>query len=558
MQKKLFLTESQLYKFLLEYSREMRIPFPEDEYGKNTNLDDFLDWLIATGHYGKLRPSSINVWQGIARGYEKAAEWMGLECDSPSQFYRETQTGIGFPQKCIINDDNLMYVERAITIPPFKGISQGEFEKLIDKYENNVGGCWSWQEGSAEAYCGYGDMGSTVILKGYIRLDDIDWVETDYVNSRYYSVPLECEIRVSPNAKVEIFDVTDANGKSLIHLKNTLLVKATYFGNNSTYKGEYAKLYNSESDEEDLIDRQGNIVRKDDVIDEISNRLKKKDKTLLKNAIKNDNGQYLIRIPSYILFFDKNGDYISKKECDKLKKINNKYVIYSMYGESCHMLNLQTFNDENLEIAECNKIFNLNEIFEFVCLGDYDDVYSGEYTLIYNANQDKFLGGGKNGVKFVDVSMDVLLSDYKPTNGMAWVKVELPDGRYNFLDVINDKYAFNDDFDVDGQIILGDGYVTCYDPWRNIRIFNRNTGKYCDLPCGLGHVRQIKGMPQFSVAYVQGENMMAVLNNDTGKILGKFADASNVLNVSDYGIYVKVKPTDKISVLNLKTGQLKK
>lgn len=43
------------------------------------------------------------------------------------------------------------------------------YNDLISSYQDNVGGCWSWEKGSSGDYCST-DSGSMVLLRGWMIL----------------------------------------------------------------------------------------------------------------------------------------------------------------------------------------------------------------------------------------------------------------------------------------------------------------------------------------------------------------------------------------------------
>lgn len=172
------------------------------------------------------------------------------------------------------NENGNLYVERKITLNESanfydKSDENGadpmrQYKMLMKKYSSNVGGCWSYKQGASSAYCAEGD-GSSVVLKGYIRIEDIDFVKTILLNFNYEG---EYEIRVKPNAKVELIEVVfDCRYK--IPLKGHLIVSSTYFGNNSGYKGDYAPIDDGFGNVNQWMDRKGNITNFDDVSKQI-------------------------------------------------------------------------------------------------------------------------------------------------------------------------------------------------------------------------------------------------------------------------------------------------
>ena len=278
---KVYLKESQIKSLLKEYSNEPRLPFDEREFRYKNGLETFIDWLEDFGKYGELPPSKMSFEEGIRSGLVTACKWAygnkhrndkNKDNYEPSEedleyFYDELEVN-EFLNKVKIDDRGLMYVERAIAIPTITSpdVDQKWLNKLKNLYHNNVGGCWSWGDGAAEAYCGNGN--DTITLMGYIRMEDIDWVETDYINNgMQYGASFEKEIRTKPNAKIELFGLRFTNssnpkkyrGSTKFPNGKTLIVSATYFGNEGHYNGNYAQIYDANSKDIKYMDRENNI-----------------------------------------------------------------------------------------------------------------------------------------------------------------------------------------------------------------------------------------------------------------------------------------------------------
>ena len=292
---KVYLKESQIKSLLKEYSNEPRLPFEEPSYRYKNILESFIDWLEDFGRYGELEPSKISFEEGIRSGLATAWKWAyenrhnGEQAKEPSKedledFYDELNLqnfydNIKFEDylkkikekgvdKGFINDRGQLYVERAIKVPSITkpDVNQKWVNKLKQYYQNNVGGCWSWGYGDSDAYCGSGD--DIITMMGYIRMEDIDWVETDYVNNfMQYSSSFEKEIRTKPNAQIELFGLkytnssNPQNNKREVKFPNgkTLIVSATYFGNEGHYNGNYAQIYDANSKDIKYMDRENNI-----------------------------------------------------------------------------------------------------------------------------------------------------------------------------------------------------------------------------------------------------------------------------------------------------------
>lgn len=86
-----------------------------------------------------------------------------------------------------------------ITIWRAIGLREGE---ALD--EGNLGLCWTWDEGAAEAYNRPSDADDIVIAHGEVAKGGVDWPATFALNIR---LPEEKEIRLLPGAGVELLDV---------------------------------------------------------------------------------------------------------------------------------------------------------------------------------------------------------------------------------------------------------------------------------------------------------------------------------------------------------------
>lgn len=265
---------------LQEYSSDQRLPF-DDDYFKNKNyLEQYTDWLEDFGKYGTLPSSKLDFWDEIKKAIKyiisnklRNHAVLGLP-NNYEMIYNDLHDKI-IGNKLIFNENGNVYVERQIQINnsittydnnDSNGIDQKKlYNDLVQNYNNNVGGCWSYKKDGSYSYCS-NSTGDNIVMKGYIRTDDIDFVKTVLLNFRY---PNEHEIRVKPNSKIEIIEVI-LGCKYKMPLKGSLIVNATYFGNNSSYKGEYATVDDGFGNLQ-FIDRSGNIKDYGDVVkDKIS------------------------------------------------------------------------------------------------------------------------------------------------------------------------------------------------------------------------------------------------------------------------------------------------
>lgn len=275
MRKNIF--ESVVNEILQEYSADQRLPFDDDQFKNKNYLEQYTDWLEDFGKYGELPPSKLDFWDEIKKNISIIKE---------KKIYRKYNVDLSiYSEKDIFNYflnlfkdkltiiDNKVYVEREIKLD--KQISYFDtsdingydpkhlFHTLVDYYQDNVGGCWSFSKEGGKSYCSHVN-GSSILLKGLIRIEDIDMITTILLNIVHQR---ENEIRVKPRAKIELFEVI-ADCKYKIPLKQHLIVNATYFGNNTTYRANYAPIENDLDNDKKYMDRNGNIYN-------ISNLIKK-------------------------------------------------------------------------------------------------------------------------------------------------------------------------------------------------------------------------------------------------------------------------------------------
>lgn len=126
----------------------------------------------------------------------------------------------GMESNMIVNERGLVYIERNITIPNFNSpdfnyCGNKNYFNYLKKTYNDLGNCFSWEEGRGEAYCG-NSFGkgehSEIKLKCWIDPKDINWKETVYCNC--YPLKEEKEVRVNAyGAKIEVFDIVLEYGK---------------------------------------------------------------------------------------------------------------------------------------------------------------------------------------------------------------------------------------------------------------------------------------------------------------------------------------------------------
>lgn len=256
---------------LLEYSADQKLPFDDDKFKNKNYLEQYTDWLEDFGKYGTLPKSTLDFWVEVKKAIDYIIKndlhdrmGYGLYGMNPMNILIKLKNNI-IGKYLTFDDNGNIYVERSVRIDKKansydKSNEKGDdpkklYNTLIKNYQNNVGGCWSYAKDMSQAYCSTKN-GDTIILKGYIRTDDIDFVKTVLLN---FNHSREHEIRVKPNAKVELHEaIFDCKYK--LPLKGHLIVNATYFGNNGKYKGDYAPVDDGFGRNNEYVDRNSNII----------------------------------------------------------------------------------------------------------------------------------------------------------------------------------------------------------------------------------------------------------------------------------------------------------
>ena len=392
---------------LKEYHEEPRLPFEEFGNG-HAYMDEFIDWIQYSSKKGELPKPSITWEEGIKKGCEEYSKISTKYIPSAVLEVSVEKHGMfKYPQ---FDENGNLYVERMLGMP-IGSVNQASpelYERLIQDYEDNVGGCWSWILGEAEAYCGT-MSGDKIAIKlcGYMCLDDIYWAElirkaTDgYFKNEY-------EVRTYPRGRVMLtkIEFTDNEGKYIADAASfdgPRILKQTYFGNNEYFRGDYAKLgYQKIGYDKDYIDRQGNEYTKDE--------LKSKGHYLFDKIYDYVNGFAIVKLDDTYNFIDKNGNLLYKGDewFDKVKNFENGFAKVSNYN-----------------------LYNmLNQKGELIWKGDewLDDIYSFSdgFALVLT----------EKGVNYIDENGELLWK------GDTWFE----DG-INFFDglaqVANEDYRYN-------------------------------------------------------------------------------------------------------------------
>ena len=232
-----------------EYHADQRLPFEEPEYANKFAVEQYKDWLEEFGRYGELPAGTLDFWDEIEKAIVKIkSEDLRGRFDKYDAFKTTFENIenklIDIMKDLTVSKDNKVYVERMVaatreseSYSPYANMYDENgfvqrldgndfFNELVSDYGDNVGGCWSYKQGGSYSYCG--DGAEKIVMRGFIRTDDIDFVKTVQLNFHYER---EHEIRVKPFAQIELTGFTYGN-RSITFNKH-LIVNATYSGNNA-------------------------------------------------------------------------------------------------------------------------------------------------------------------------------------------------------------------------------------------------------------------------------------------------------------------------------------
>jgi hypothetical protein len=97
------------------------------------------------------------------------------------------------------------------------------YSAIVDGF-GGVGIFWSWDEDAAEAHWGYSnDPGKKeLVLHGMLRTQDIDWVETLYLNM--YGLRDEKEVRTAQKARVMLLGMYSPEDKKYVEFETPFIV----------------------------------------------------------------------------------------------------------------------------------------------------------------------------------------------------------------------------------------------------------------------------------------------------------------------------------------------
>ena len=193
------LTEKYINKVIKSVLNEM----------KGDNLHQFIEYILHYGKEGNLisNMTKDDVWNKLYAGAddltnttykdldEDFSYWLhynydmdldNIEADYNNlhyQYWDEFTDGIEedlcndiFPN-LQFNKNNLIYIERNITIPYFSE-NTNTFIDLQEEFDGHLGVCWSYIYGQAID----GRPGNEISLKGYVKPEDINWFDTANLN----------------------------------------------------------------------------------------------------------------------------------------------------------------------------------------------------------------------------------------------------------------------------------------------------------------------------------------------------------------------------------------
>lgn len=479
---KIRLCENQL-RNIFEYRGQQRLPFQrysdklgkmidDRQYSKKNQAEHYLDWLEEFGRYGKLDGSSLSLQNCIEKGVRVAIDKGKINI--PYNDYNEdgspfvvTDEQIDSDVKEIsdelfkykfklfkYNDVGNIYVERAVTLDGnVTDVMKDLFSDLKDTYHNNVGGCWAFKEGMGKAYCGEKNA-MIVLLKGYIRLEDIDWFKTCDLNYRHD----EYEIRVNPNAKVELFEVI-FDGKYKLPLNGTLIVSSTYFGNRQGYKGDFATVDDGIGGKR-LINRKGEIINFDTVsnVEHLFGDYYVAKNKHGKCTIINTKGEQVINS-----WYNEIGMLGTKFIfIDNLDSMDGRYNFIDIKGNILSKIwfsDINYFSDDLVEVQMNEEMYNLMDI---------------NGNLLYNEWFYFIDELGENGIARITKDADHI--SYIRSDGSFLIDEWFENASMFRGNVAVVKRLKNeDDFEIEANFLDSNGMILYPDHWFSaIRLYDRN------------------------------------------------------------------------------------
>lgn len=232
------LTESELHGLVKACVKNLLLEAKDD------NLHEFIQYIVSHGKQGELKSCcgidnlydefmyDCNIrnsplfdeivdkegeWYCESNEIDNDEEWSDEIYNDFAEWCHENVTDTIF-EYIGTNQNNCIYIERAITIPKF-----ADKNKLYDwfkkDYNGHLGVYWSYRRGGAEAYWGNNNQ-DTIILKGYVRPEDVDWLQT--LASGVYNND-EYELNLKPNAPIQVVEIVTEKGNHKIFRGNLIL-----------------------------------------------------------------------------------------------------------------------------------------------------------------------------------------------------------------------------------------------------------------------------------------------------------------------------------------------
>lgn len=216
---------------------------------KDDNLHEFIQYIVSHGKRGELSSScnkdrlydkfmiDVDVRNAdeypMIGGQDNTTEWFyydrGID-DEGGTLEWDDEIESDFASWCndkatdVIleyiktNNKNCIYIERAIVIPYFS--NKDKLYKWFKKdYNGHLGVCWTYRDGYAEAYGGM-ESGETIILKGYVKPEHVNWTET--ITLCMGNVD-EFELRLIENAPIQVVEIVTEEGNHRIFRGNLIL-----------------------------------------------------------------------------------------------------------------------------------------------------------------------------------------------------------------------------------------------------------------------------------------------------------------------------------------------
>lgn len=136
-----------------------------------------------------------------------------------------------FPDALVMNERNLIYVEREISIPQFDSPqfattfddTPRDYFTYLSHHYGGVGECWTWQEGMGEAYdyISYKPGTTRLLLKGWVDPKNVNWDESLFKNC--YGLNHERELYLDHSTPIEI-ERAEIHGQNI--LEKPIIVNA--------------------------------------------------------------------------------------------------------------------------------------------------------------------------------------------------------------------------------------------------------------------------------------------------------------------------------------------